>query len=115
LYAVGGAALSWLFSDGAVTFDCNALDPAGTMQVGLNFQDVNTGQWVYGALGDWHLCHTKPIVYSFLRPGTYKVSLYAKTASGAEYRNLSNMAPVTVQTHVFPGPNQSLQVTMYRQ
>jgi hypothetical protein len=115
LYAVGGASISWLFSDGSVTFDCNALDPTGNLQIGINFQDTTTGQWVYGALGDWHKCNTKPIVYSFLRPGTYKVSLYAKTANNVEYRSNANIPSILVQTHQFPGPNDALQVTMYRQ
>ena len=114
LYAVGGASISWRFSDGSVTFDCNSLDPTGNMQVGLNFQDTATGQWVYGALGDWHKCSDKPIVYSYLRPGTYKVSLYAKTNNNVEYRSNSNVN-IQVQTHNFPGPGSALEVTMYRQ
>lgn len=114
LYAVGGASISWKFSDGSVTFDCNALDPSGNMQVGVNFQDTNTGQWVYGALGDWHKCGTKPIVYSFLRPGTYKVSLFAKAPSGDEYKSNPNIAPLLVQAHQFPGPESALEVTMKR-
>ena len=114
LYAVGGASISWRFSDGSVTFDCNALAPNGNLQVGLNFQNTSTGEWVYGALGDWHNCIDKPIVYSYLRPGTYKVSLYAKTSSNVEYRSNPNIN-IQVQAHVFPGPNSALEVTMYRQ
>jgi hypothetical protein len=114
LYAVGGASISWRFSDGAVTFDCNALAPNGNLQVGLNFQDVNTGLWVYGALGDWHNCIDKPIVYSYLKPGTYKVSLYAKTNNNVEYRASPNVN-ILVQAHNFPGPGSALEVTMYRQ
>jgi hypothetical protein len=115
LYTVGGASISWKFSDGSVLFDCAQLDPSGNLQIGVNFQDTATGQWVYGAVGDWHKCSTKPIVYSFLRPGTYKVSLYAKTTNNVEYRSNPNINPVQVQTHVFPGPNAALEVTMYRQ
>lgn len=113
LYAVGGASIAWKFSDGSVTFDCNSLSP--NLQIGVNFQDTTTGQWVYGALGDWHNCSDKPIVYSYLRPGTYKVSLYAKTNSNTEYRSNPNIAPILVQAHNFPGPNSALEVTMYRQ
>jgi hypothetical protein len=115
LYAVGGASISWRFSDGSVTFDCNSLDPTGNMQVGLNFQDTATGQWVYGMVGDWHKCSDKPIVYSYLRPGTYKVSLQARTSGGTQYRSNPNIAPIVVETHNFPGPNSALEVTMYRQ
>ncbi len=115
LYAVGGAAISWMFSDGSVTFDCNALDPTGNLQVGINFQDTTTGQWVYGALGDWHRCADKPIIYGYLKPGTYKVSLYSRTSNNVEYRSNPNIAPIQVQAHVFPGPNSALEVTMYRQ
>ncbi|KFE64344.1 hypothetical protein DB31_2138 [Hyalangium minutum] len=115
LYAIGGASISWRFTDGSVTFDCNTLDPTGNLQVGINFQDTSTGEWIYGALGDWHRCADKPIVYSYLRPGTYKVSLYAKTSSNVEYRSTSNIAPIQVQAHVFPGPSGALDVMMYRQ
>ena len=115
LYVIGGASISWQFSDGSVTFDCNALDPTGNMQVGVNFQDTSTGEWVYGAMGDWHRCADKPIVYSYLRPGTYKLSLYAKTSTNVEYRSNPNIAPIQVQAQCFPGPGGALQVTMFRQ
>jgi len=115
LYAVGGASISWRFSDGSVNFDCNSLDPTGNLMIGVNFQDVNTGEWVYGALGDWHKCSAKPIVYSFLRPGTYKVSLYAKTNNNVEYRSNPSIPGLLVQTHQFPGPQDALEVTMFRQ
>ncbi len=115
LYAVGGAAISWRFSDGSVTYDCAQLAPSGGLQVGVNFQDTHTGQWVYGALGDWHECSTKPIVYEFLRPGTYRISLYAKTANGVEYRSNPGIAPILVEAHQFPGPSSALEVTMFRQ
>jgi hypothetical protein len=114
LYAVGGAAISWMFSDGSVTFDCNVADPTGNLQVGVNFQNTTTGEWVYGTLGDWHRCSDKPILYSFLRPGTYKVSLYARTSTNVEYLSNPNIAPIQVQAHQFPGPNNALEVTMYR-
>lgn len=110
LYAVGGVAISWKFSDGSVTFDCNAVDPGNTMQVGVNFQDTTTGQWVYGAIGDWHLCSSKPILYSFLKPGTYKVSLYAKTANNVEYRSNPNIPSILVRAHEVP--STALEVTM---
>ncbi len=113
LYTVGAAAITWKFTDGSVTFDCNTVDPAGTMQVGVNFQDTTTGQWVYGAVGDWHLCHTKPILFSFLRPGTYKVSLYAKTAGNVEYRSNPNIGSLLVRAHEVPAA--ALEVMMYRQ
>ncbi|HEX8697638.1 MAG TPA: hypothetical protein VF815_02265 [Myxococcaceae bacterium] len=115
LYAVGGAAISWKFSGGSTPFDCNTADPTGTLRVGINFQDTNTGEWVYGSAGDWHGCTDKPIVYSFLRPGTYKVSLYAKTSNNVEYRSNPSLPPIQVQAHVFPGPSGALEVTMFRQ
>ncbi|SET30101.1 hypothetical protein [Stigmatella erecta] len=113
LYAVGGAAISWKFSDGSVTMDCNQIDPSGALEVNVNFQDTATGEWVYGALGDWQECRAKPITYSFLRPGSYKVSLYAKKGN-TEYRSNSNMAPILVRAHQFPPPDQALEVTMFR-
>lgn len=111
----GGASISWRFSDGSVSFDCAQLDPSGNQTVGLNFQNVNTGEWVYGDAGDFHRCSTKPIVYSFLRPGFYKVSLYAKTANGVEYRSNPNIPSLEVRPGVYPGPNQALEVILYRQ
>ena len=117
LYVIGGASISWRFTDvadGSVTFDCAQLDPSGNQLVGVNFQDMATGQWVYGAIGDFHKCSTKPIVYQFLRPGTYKVSLYAKSPNGVEYLTKTNGPLIDVQAHVFPGPSAALPVTMYR-
>ena len=115
LHAVGGAAISWRFSDGSTTFDCNALDPTGNLQVGINFQNTATGEWVYGTAGDWHRCSDKPIVYSFLRPGNYKVALYTRTSNNVEYRSNPSIPAIQVQAHVFPGPGSALEVIMYRQ
>jgi len=111
----GGASIAWKFSDGSVTFDCAQIDPSGTMMVGLNFQDVTTQEWVYGQEGDWHKCIDKPIVYAFLRPGFYKVSLYAKTSGNVEYRSNPNIGSLEVRPNVYPGPTAALEVTMYRQ
>ncbi|WP_224366835.1 hypothetical protein [Hyalangium versicolor] len=111
----GGASLSWRFSDGSVNFDCAQIDPAGTMEVGVNLQDVSTGAWVYGNSGDWHPCSGKPIVYRHLRPGNYKISLYAKTSNNVEYRSNPNIGSLQVAADQYPGPNNSLEVVMYRQ
>lgn len=111
----GGASIAWKFSDGSVTFDCAQLDPSGTLMVGLNFQDVTTKEWVYGTEGDWHRCIDKPIVYAFLRPGFYKVSLYARTSTGREYRSNPNIPSLEVRPGVYPGPNSALEVTMFRE
>jgi hypothetical protein len=111
----GGASISWRFSDGSVTFDCAALDPSGNQEVGINFQNVNTKEWVYGDAGDWHKCTTKPIVYGFLRPGFYKISMKSRTASGVEYRSNPNIPSLEVRPNVYPGPAQALDVTLYRQ
>ncbi len=111
----GGASISWRFSDGSVSFDCAQLDPSGNQTVGLNFQNVNTGEWVYGDDGDFHRCSTKPIVYSFLRPGFYKVSLYARTASGVEYRSNPQIPSLEVRPGVYPTAAQALEVILYRQ
>ena len=111
----GGASIAWRFSDGSVTFDCAQLDPSGNQLVGLNFQNVNTGEWVYGNEGDFHRCSTKPIVYSFLRPGFYKVSLYARTSNGVEYRSNPAIPSLEIRPGVYPGPAQALEVVLYRQ
>jgi hypothetical protein len=110
----GGASIAWKFSDGSVTFDCAQIDPSGTLMVGLNFQDVTTKEWVYGTEGDWHRCIDKPIVYAYLRPGFYKVSLYARTSNGTEYRSNPSIPSLEVRPGVYPGPSSALEVTMYR-
>jgi hypothetical protein len=76
----------------------------------VNFQDVNTGNWVYPGVGDGHACSTKPIVYQFLRPGRY--ALRIQTTTGG-YTYLSNQGiTVDVYAHsigVVP------DITLYRQ
>jgi hypothetical protein len=111
----GGASISWKFSDGSVTYDCAQADASGNLRVGLNFQDTSTGEWVYGDAGDFHLCSGKPIVYAFLRPGFYKISLYAKTASGVEYRSNPSIPSLEVRANVYPTAAQALEVTLFRQ
>jgi hypothetical protein len=108
LYTIGGASIAWRLSDGSVTFDCPAANP----MVYVNFQDLNTGNWVYPGLGDAHACSTKPIVYSYLRPGTYALRV-STTTGGYDYVSNSNIN-VQVSSHVFPGPGQALEVTMFR-
>jgi hypothetical protein len=111
----GGASISWKFSDGSVNFDCAQIDSSGNLAVGVNFQDTVTGEWVYGTAGDFHPCSTKPIVYRHLRPGNYKISLYARTANNVEYRSNPSIAPLQVRGDEYPGPNAALEVVMYRQ
>jgi len=58
LYTIGGASISWLLSDGSVTFDC----PQSNPKVYVNFQDLNTGNWVYPALNPaWPETFCSPI------------------------------------------------------
>ncbi|MDY7228488.1 hypothetical protein [Hyalangium rubrum] len=111
----GGAAISWRFSDGSVTYDCLQADGSPGFRVGLNFRDVFTNELVYGEEGDWQVCSSKPITYSFLRPGTYKVILIATTSNGIQYRSNPNIPNLVVQADQFPGPNQALEVTLFRQ
>jgi hypothetical protein len=108
LYTIGGASISWLLSDGSVTFEC----PQSNPRVYVNYQDLNTGNWVYPGLGDGHDCSTKPIVYSFLRPGTY--ALRVSTTVGSNNYVSNSGINIQVNAHVFPGPGQALQVTLYR-
>jgi hypothetical protein len=70
---------------------------------------------MYASAGDCHLCGSKPIVYSFLRPGNYRVSLYTRTSNNVEYRSNPSIPVILVQAHVFPGSGSALEVMMYRQ
>jgi hypothetical protein len=106
LYTVGGASISWRLSDGAATFDCPGSNPT----VYVNFQDVNTGNWVYPGIGDGHACSTKPIVYQFLRPGRYALRIQTSTG-GYTYLSAPGIT-VDVYAHsigVVP------DITLYRQ
>lgn len=107
LYTVGGASISWRFSNdgGSTTLDC----PPSNPKVYVNFQDVNTGNWVYPGIGDGHDCSTKPIVYQFLRPGRYTVRIQT-TINGYTYLNTPGTVDIYAHTvGVVP------DITLYKQ
>ncbi len=100
-----------------MTFDCAQLDPSGNLMVGLNFQDVDHGRvGVRRPRVTATAAATKPIVYSFLRPGFYKVSLYARTAERhgvplqPQHRRRSRFALASTRARA-----SALEVTLYRQ
>ncbi|MFL5349471.1 MAG: hypothetical protein ACJ8AT_32120 [Hyalangium sp.] len=109
LYTIGGASISWRMSDyadGSVTFDCPQSNPT----VYVNFQDRNTGNWVYPAAGDGHACSTKPIVFQFLKPGSYTLRV-STTISGYNYVSAAGII-VNVGSHAITNVPD---VTLYRQ
>ena len=65
-------------------FDDRSTARSSNPKVYVNFQDVNTGNWVYPGIGDAHDCSTKPIVYQFLKPGRYTVRIQT-TIGGSTY------------------------------
>lgn len=109
LYTIGGASIAWRLTnvpDGSVTFDC----PQNNPTVYVNFQDRNTGNWVYPGAGDGHACSTKPIVYQFLRPGSYNLRV-STTTGGYDYVSSAGII-VNVGAHAITNVPD---VTLYRQ
>lgn len=107
-WAVGGATVRWTVTTGpgGTTTTCGA---AGIADVYVNFQDVQ-GNLVYGSTGDPQPCNSAGVVYSFLKPGTYRVFLGARGSGTSVYESTRTNAPsVTVVAGSFTtmsdGPN----------
>ncbi|AFE06830.1 hypothetical protein COCOR_06245 [Corallococcus coralloides DSM 2259] len=100
-WAIGGAAVGWKIYEGAVRLSCGE---AGVSEVGINFQDMHTLEWVYGEAGQWFSCNESPAVFEFLRPGEYYVSLQANGTGGRRYISPrgADMLRLRVYAHSFP-------------
>jgi hypothetical protein len=110
-WAVGGAAVRWELKDGGLVKTCAQ---AGVQSVAIDFQDAQ-GNFVYGDGGDVHACDAAPILYNFLKPGTYRVYLRGTGPNGVNF--LSNAASpftFTVTAGVFAGPGDADTVQMFR-
>jgi hypothetical protein len=110
-YAIGGAAVGWQLYEGNVALNCGQ---AGVTEVGVNFQDTHTGEWVYGADGQWFSCNAAPAIFEFLRPGEYFVSFRASGTNGRDYASRTDLAPIRVYAHNFPGVKDALYAPLYR-
>ena len=107
-WAVGGATVRWTVTTGpgGTTTTCGA---AGITDVYVNFQDAQ-GNLVYGNGGDRQPCMNSAVVYSFLKPGTYRVFLGANGSGSSVYESTRvNPPTVTVTaggfTTMTDGPN----------
>ncbi|RKH02156.1 hypothetical protein D7V97_28245 [Corallococcus sp. CA053C] len=110
-YAIGGAAVGWQFYEGSVRLSCSQ---AGVTEVGVNFKDIYTGQWVYGVAGQWFSCNEAPAIFEFLRPGRYFVSFQASGTGGRFYESRNDLPPIDVFAHDFPGVQDALYAPLDR-
>lgn len=112
-WSVGGASVSWTFTeDGNTSFGCNA---AGVDTVYVNFQD-QFGNFVYPDAGDQVTCGAKPVMYNYLQGGTYKVFVQATGPGGVAYSsNMDSPPQITVIPGEFTdGTNNLITLTAYR-
>lgn len=111
MWAIGGASIRWDIVASSQTLTCSQ---ARLTNVLINFRDAFTNELVYGIFGDSHGCNDAPVVYEFLKPGRYKVEMYAKGSDGREYLSPDNGPFIDVVAHQFPGPNSALTVPLVR-
>ncbi len=112
-WAVGGATVRWTVTTfgGSTTTSCAA---AGITTVYVDFQDAQ-GNLVYGNGGDPQPCNNLAVVYSYLKPGTYRVFLQAYGSGSTFYESSRNNAPqVTVTAAQFTTINDGPNVLLTR-
>jgi hypothetical protein len=110
-WAIGGTAITWQLLQGSTPKTCAE---AGVTSMVVHFVDAQ-GNYVYGTAGDAHACNAAPIVYGYLKPGTY--TLYVSgTGSGGQYLS-SGTSPkiVNVTAGVFPGAAQAQTIELFKQ
>jgi hypothetical protein len=110
-YVIGGASVGWRLYEGQAELSCAQ---AGVTEVGLNFQDIHTGEWIYGDAGQWFACNQSPALFEFLPPGQYFVSFKASGTGNRFYESRSDLAPIDVYAHDFPGVNDAKYAPLYR-
>jgi hypothetical protein len=109
-WAVGGSAIRWQLTNGSVGQNCSQ---AGIQNMNVNFQDT-AGNMVYGTAGDSQLCDAAPIVYSFLKPGTYKVFIRGTGPGGTYLSNATVPPTVTVNAGEFLTTAQATTVQLFK-
>lgn len=114
LNAVGGLSVRWELINGSLSKTCAE---AGVSKVNINFQD-STGAWVYGGakdVGDVQSCVGAPILYQYLRPGTYKVFVRGLNASDQLLYSNENYSPPALTVKAFEQKTKEDAVTIYVQ
>jgi hypothetical protein len=111
-WTIGGTSVNWVLYNGTTPTDCTT---AGVTTVYVDFKNLADNSYVYNGDGDPHDCagqYGPPIVYSYLRPGTYEVFTWA-TSGTTGYTFLSpNTGPtINVTAGLFP-PASPPQVTL---
>lgn len=96
-YEVGGISVRWELLDGSVYRSCAE---AGLTGMTINLRDRATGALVYGTAGDPQPCTGAPILYQFLKPGSYEVYIRGMIGSSVAYTNESAPTVVTVNAFV---------------
>lgn len=109
-WAVGGTAVRWSLTNGQLAQTCGQ---AGVSQVSVNFIDAQ-GNLVYGSTGDLQDCNTSGVIYSYLRPGTYRVAIGARGAGGTVYQSSSAGPMISVQAGVFVDGSSAVNVQLFR-
>lgn len=96
-YEVGGISVRWDLWDGYQYRNCTE---AGLTGMIINLRDKVTGELVYGTAGDPQACTGAPILYQFLKPGSYDVYIRGMIGSTVAYTNEASPTTVTVSAFV---------------
>ncbi|QRK04017.1 hypothetical protein JQX13_27450 [Archangium violaceum] len=111
-YEVGGMSLRWELWDGYDFVNCAE---AGLTGMSINLFDKATGKFVYGTVGDPQPCTGAPVLYQFLKPGSYDVYIRGMKGSTILYTNED--APTTVTVWAFDqktAADPSTEITLIR-
>ncbi|PTL78517.1 hypothetical protein [Vitiosangium sp. GDMCC 1.1324] len=100
-YEVGGISLRWELWDGYQLRSCSE---AGLTGMTINLRD-SSGKLVYGDSGDPQPCTGAPILYQFLKPGSYQVYIRGMRGSTVAYTNED--APTLMTVRAFEQKNKS--------
>jgi hypothetical protein len=104
---VGGMALKWQLLDGSAPKSCA---DAGVTSMLINLKDKATGVLVYGDSGDPRSCEGAPVIYQYLRPGSYEVYIRGMKGSTIAYSN--EFIPPTLTVTAFEQKTGADAVTL---
>jgi hypothetical protein len=96
-YEVGGISVRWDLWDG---YQYRSCAETGLTGMTINLRDKATGALVYGTAGDPQSCTGAPILYQFLKPGSYEVYIRGMVGSSVAYTNEASPTTVTVSAFV---------------
>jgi hypothetical protein len=112
-YAVGGISVRWDLQDGTAYRTCAQAGLTGML---VNLYNRDTDEWVYGTAGDPQSCTGAPILYQFLRPGSYEVYIRGMNGSTVAYTNESTPTVVNVSAFVQKTSSDTpTTIVLYRQ